>query len=175
MRVSRSRARSTYREYRVIPNAQMPIIINEDLGHTPHTPRLATKQELMQMNMFVLYVGNSNTLVEVHGYLNREKRCCVDVNNLPWPGTHLVGRSGLYRPRRMPLIIENLLKYKGGDNNGKRALLDTKLPEESNHPSTDSEGNNIIIPAINTSKLTILGLLPLYRLNKRLPRVMGDR
>lgn len=142
----RTRAKQVCKEYRLIPNRDMPQPKAKEFPDDPE-PEL----NLADLGYYVLYVGTTNTLA-----------VCVGYEGAVWPGTLLAGAIGTYRTQRLVLIEQSLRAYNDGVSGGKIALLDTPFADEV----------DLVVDGLRVS----IGrpLTPSERLARRVPRIMGD-
>lgn len=139
------KGKSVCREYRVVALADLPQV-HDDADNLVD----ATDDDLAQLGIHVFYRGSRNACCIFNGFEGEDR-----------PGELITGRVGMKRDVRCAAIDTAMRAYRGGDNGGKRALMDTALPEE-----TTRVVDGVTVPGRILS--------PAQRLARRLPRIMGD-
>ncbi len=167
----KNKTRQTCKEYRIIPIADMPTVdvppvvdqwtTKAMLLVMKPTTRLANKTELMAMGIHEFDRGANNVQALCVGYWCPIHNCGVDFKGVPWPGTKLEGKVGMYREARQKVIKSSLVGYSG--DGGETRLMKTPFAVQS--PVVDAVTGEVI-PAVTLTEDE--------RLARNLPRIMGD-
>ena len=157
--------KQTCKEYRVIPIADLP----KSRTYPENTEATATIQDLEQLGIFEFDRGSTNIQALCVGYYCPTRKCGVNNQGEPWPGTLIAGSKGIYRRDREPMIERSLRTYKKGKSGGKRRLIDTPLEIETKREVQTPEGETVVLEPVDLGDAA-----QSIRLKARLPKIMGD-